>query len=293
MKWIETIKARETIADATDKANEQHYEVPTQFILSCLGPRAKYSSCLYPTGKETLAEAEVCMLESYCEKADLADGIDILDLGCGWGSLALFLAEKYPNSRITALSNSRTQKEFIDSHGFKNLEVFTGDVNFFDFDDKRRQHMKNYQELLRKISTWLKPNAKAHGGAAYLFVHIFCHKTITYDFVSSDGWMAQHFFTGGTMPSFDLFTYFQDYLVLRRSWWVNGRNYGQTSEDWVKCQDQHKAEGIKILEEDAVKRGLPREEGRRHWYRFRTFFVTVAEFFAMYNGEQWGVGHYY
>lgn len=302
MQWIETIKARKTIADATDKANEQHYEVPTNFILSCLGPRAKYSSALYPTGRETLAEAEVAMLEAYCTKAKLADGIDILDLGCGWGSLSLFLAEKYPNARITALSNSKTQKEYIDSHGFKNLEVLTGDVNFFDFQDNRRfdrvlsiemfEHMKNYQELFRKIESWLKPNDKAHGGEALLFVHIFCHKSVTYDFVSEDGWMAQHFFTGGTMPSFDLFTYFQDYLVLQQSWWVNGKNYGQTSEDWLVLQDAHRTEGLKILQDDATRRGLPVEEGTKAWYRFRTFFLTVAVFFAMNDGEEWGVGHY-
>lgn len=302
MKWIETIKARNSIADCPEKPNEQHYEVPTDFMLSCLGPRAKYSSALYPTGRETLEQAEVFMMESYCEKAKLVDGIDVLDLGCGWGSLCLFLAEKYPNSRITAVSNSRTQKQFIDSHGFTNLEVFTGDVNIFDFKDGRRfdrvlsiemfEHMKNYQELMHKIAGWLKPNASAHGGEALVFIHIFCHKNVTYDFVSEDGWMAQNFFTGGTMPSFDLFTYFQDYLVLQQSWWINGRNYGQTSEDWVKLQDLHRAEGMKILEEDAVARGLPRSEGTKMWYRFRTFFVTVAEFFAMHNGEEWGVGHY-
>ncbi|KAG8809376.1 hypothetical protein FRC17_003474 [Serendipita sp. 399] len=302
MQWIETIRKRSTIADATEKANEQHYEVPTEFILSCLGPRAKYSSALYPTGTETLGEAEVCMLESYCVKAQLADGMEILDCGCGWGSLSIWLAEKYPNSRITALSNSKTQKKYIDARRFKNIEVFTGDVNTFEFEDKRRfdrilsiemfEHMKNYEELMHKVSRWLKPNSEAFGGTAYLFIHIFCHKSIPYDFEMSDGWMAQNFFTGGTMPSFDLFTYFQDHLILKKSWWINGKHYAKTSEDWVKCQDQNKEKGMRILEDDAMHRGLDKLEGRRSWYRFRTFFITVAEFFAMHNGEEWGVGHY-
>ncbi|KAK4698454.1 cyclopropane-fatty-acyl-phospholipid synthase, partial [Phenoliferia sp. Uapishka_3] len=228
-------------------------QVSTEFIQSCLGKNMKYSCCLYPTGKESLDVAEDLMLESYCEKAKLVDGMDILDLGCGWGSLTLFLAKKYPKSRITSLSNSATQKIHIDSQaalrGLSNVEVFTGDVKVFDFAGIRSfdrvmsiemfEHMKNYDFLLAKISTWLKSNKDAAGGNAYLFVHIFCHKDTPYHFEENDGWMSRNFFSGGTMPSFDLFSYFQRSLTLERSWWINGRHYGKTCEDWLILQDSN------------------------------------------------------
>ncbi|KAG8702962.1 hypothetical protein FRC08_003140 [Ceratobasidium sp. 394] len=306
MRWIEKVRVRTVIADETKKANDQHYEVSTEFMKLCVGPRMKYSSCLYPTGKETIAQAEELMLESYCEKAKLCDGIDILDLGCGWGSLSLFLAGKYPNARITGLSNSSTQKTYIDSvareKGFKNLTIITGDVNVYDFKESIRfdrilsiemfEHMKNYEVLMKKTSTWLKPNAKAAGGKALVFIHIFLHKTTPYDFEEGDGWMAQNFFSGGTMPSFDLLTYFQTDLRLQKSWFINGRHYGQTSEHWVQLQDANRTACIAELERDAREKGFDPMEGRKAYYRFRTFFLAVAVFFAMHNGEEWGVGHY-
>ncbi|KAF8608758.1 S-adenosyl-L-methionine-dependent methyltransferase [Ceratobasidium sp. AG-I] len=306
MKWIEKVRARTVIADETKKANEQHYEVSTEFMKLCVGPRMKYSSCLYPTGKETIAQAEELMLQSYCEKAKLNDGIDILDLGCGWGSLSLFLAEIYPNARITGLSNSTTQKTYIDSvakeKGFKNLTIITGDVNVYDFDETSRfdrilsiemfEHMKNYEVLMKKISTWLKPNAKAAGGEALVFIHVFLHKTTPYDFEEGDGWMAQNFFSGGTMPSLDLFTFFQADLELKRTWFINGRHYGQTSEHWLQLQDANRTAAIAELERDAQAKGFDAVEGHKAYYRFRTFFLAVAVFFAMHNGEEWGVGHY-
>ncbi|KAG7094275.1 hypothetical protein E1B28_007879 [Marasmius oreades] len=247
MDWIAGVKARKTIADVPEKANEQHYEVSTDFILSTLGPHAKYSSCLYPTGKETLEEAEILMLESYCEKAQLEDGLDILDLGCGWGSLSLYLAQKYPNSRIVGLSNSTTQKAHIDatakSRGFTNLEIITADVNTHEFDETRRfdriisigmfEHMRNYQVLLRKISTWLKSQE------SLLFIDIFCHVTTPYYYEEGDGWMTKNFFSGGTMPSLDMFAYFQDDLTLIKSWYLSGVNYSRTLEDWLKIQDKN------------------------------------------------------
>ncbi|KAH7911034.1 S-adenosyl-L-methionine-dependent methyltransferase [Hygrophoropsis aurantiaca] len=306
MDWIEGVRARDTIADATQKANEQHYEVSTKFILSCLGPFAKYSSCLYPTGKETLEEAEVLMLENYCRKASLQDGIDMLDLGCGWGSLSLYLAAKYPNARITGLSNSATQKAYIDStakaRGLKNIQVVTADVNTFDFKDGKRfdrivsiemfEHMKNYEVLLRKVSTWLKPTTKEHPDDSLLFVHIFCHKSTPYHFEEGDGWMAQTFFSGGTMPSHDLFAYFQSDLTLIRSWYINGRHYSRTLEDWLKKQDRNGQQGLAELEQDAEAKGLDKEEGRKAFYRFRVFYMACSELFAMNGGEEWGVGHY-
>ncbi|TDL26084.1 S-adenosyl-L-methionine-dependent methyltransferase [Rickenella mellea] len=307
MKWIEQVRARATIADLTEKANEQHYEVSTKFILSCLGPYAKYSSCLYPTGKETLEQAEVLMLESYCEKAQLRDGQDILDLGCGWGSLSLYLAEKYPHSRIFGLSNSSTQKQHIDSvakqRGFTNLEIITGDVNTFDFTGTRFfdrilsiemfEHMKNYEQLMRKVSTWLRPSKDDHGqDDALLFIHIFCHRTTPYHFEEGDGWMAKTFFSGGTMPSHDLLLYFQSDLTLVKSWYLDGQNYSRTLEDWLKLQDKNTKEGLAELERDAVAKGLSKDDGRKAFYRFRVFYIACAEFFGLNSGQEWGVGHY-
>lgn len=325
MQWIEGVKARATIAALTEKANEQHYEVPTSFILSTLGPRAKYSSCLYPTGNETLEEAEVLMLESYCEKAELEDGMHILDLGCGWGSVSLFLAQKYPNATITGLSNSTTQKAHIDKvaaeKGLKNLTIITADVNTFDFPEGTHfdriisiemfEHMKNYDALFKKVSTWLRPSSVASetpkeknsssGSLAsvdaphresLLFIQVFCHRTTPYHFEEDDGWMAQNFFSGGTMPSFDLFLYFQSHVKLQKSWYLPGTHYGRTAEHWLKLQDANAAEGRKVLREDALKQGKPASDGDMLFNRFRVFYLAVAEFFALDKGDQWGVAHY-
>ncbi|KAI5475122.1 S-adenosyl-L-methionine-dependent methyltransferase [Pseudohyphozyma bogoriensis] len=310
-RYIRDLEKRD-VAEEQGKANEQHYEVSTPFIVSCLGPQLKYSCCLYPSPSTTLAEAEVLMMESYCLKAKLEDGMKVLDLGCGWGSLTLFLAEKYPNSQITSLSNSSTQKTHIDSQaalrGLRNVEVFTGDVMEFDFKGTREfdrilsiemfEHMKNYESLLGKISTWLKPNDKAKGkDGSLLFVHIFCHKDTPYHFEQNDGWMSQNFFSGGTMPSFDLFTYFQRDLTLQRSWWINGKHYARTSEDWLKVQDGNseiwKGKEDKLVEgKDGGTVEERRREGRKSFFKFRIFFIAVAEFFALNDGESWGVGHY-
>ncbi|KAJ8092779.1 hypothetical protein PM082_023607 [Marasmius tenuissimus] len=300
MEWVAGVKARSSIADVPEKANEQHYEVSTDFILSTLGPYAKYSSCLYPTGKETLEEAEILMLNSYCEKAQLADGQDVLDLGCGWGSLSLFLAQKYPKSRITGLSNSTTQKAYIDStakaRGLTNIQIITADVNTHEFEESKRfdrilsiemfEHMKNYQMLLRKVSTWLRLND------SLLFIHIFCHKTTPYHFEEGDGWMAKNFFSGGTMPSLDLFAYFQEDLTLIKSWYLSGVNYSRTLEDWLKIQDSNQKAGLKELRDDATKKGLDPLEAEKTFYRFRVFYMACSELFNMNGGQEWGVGHY-
>ncbi|KAF8871870.1 S-adenosyl-L-methionine-dependent methyltransferase [Gymnopilus junonius] len=310
MKWIEEIRSRHTIADVPEKANEQHYEVSTEFILSTLGPYGKYSSCLYPTGKETLAEAERLMFESYCTKAQLRNGLDILDLGCGWGSLSLFLAEKYPNSRITGLSNSSTQKQHIDvtakQRGLTNIEIITADVNTHDFDSSARfdrilsiemfEHMKNYQVLFQKVSTWLRPKENKKSAEetdeSLLFIHIFCHRTTPYHFVEDDGWMAKNFFSGGTMPSHDLFLYFQSDLTLLRSWYLPGTHYSRTLEDWLQLQDKNGKKGLSELQKDAVQKGHVAIEGKKTFYRFRVFYMACSELFRMDKGEQWGVGHY-
>ncbi|THH05511.1 hypothetical protein EW146_g9885 [Bondarzewia mesenterica] len=306
MQWIAKSRARETIADLTEKANEQHYEVTsclghhsrriaallilnmlqvsTDFILSCLGPCAKYSACLYPTGKEKLEEAEVLMMEMYCEKAKLRDGQYVLDLGCGWGSLSLYLAQKYPKSSIIGLSNSSTQKLYIDAQakkrGLNNVKIVTADVNIIDFVDCEQfdrilsiemfEHMKNYDMLLRKISTWLKPSQYKGEGEdpdpSLLFVHIFCHRNMPYDFEEEDGWMAQMFFSGGTMPSHDLFLYYQTDLTLLSSSYLSGTHYSRTLEHWLQRQDANAGRGLKELEEDAEKKGK-KGEGAKAFYR--------------------------
>ncbi|KAK0213110.1 S-adenosyl-L-methionine-dependent methyltransferase [Desarmillaria ectypa] len=306
MKWIEDVRARTTIADVPEKANEQHYEVSTKFILSTLGPCGKYSSCLYPTGRETLEEAEILMFESYCEKAKLRDGLEILDLGCGWGSLSLFLAKKYPNAKITGLSNSATQKAHIDAtakeRGFTNVEIITADVNTFDFPGSKHfdrilsiemfEHMKNYEVLLKKVSSWLRPSDDNHPDEALLFVHIFCHRITPYHFEEGDGWMARNFFSGGTMPSHDLLLFFQSDLTLIRSWYLSGTNYSRTLEDWLKLQDKNATACLKKLQEDAISKGNDPIEGVKAFYRFRVFYMACSELFNMDNGQQWGVGHY-
>ncbi|KAJ7049972.1 S-adenosyl-L-methionine-dependent methyltransferase [Mycena amicta] len=306
MKWIEDVRSRANIAELTEKANEQHYEVPTKFIISTLGPYAKYSSCLYPTGKETLAEAEVLMLESYCQKAQLKDGQDVLDLGCGWGSVSLYLARKYPNSRIVGLSNSATQKAHIDAtakeRGYTNVEIITADVNTFDFAGSRHfdriisiemfEHMKNFQVLLSKVSTWLRPSKTSEDDEALLFIHIFCHSTTPYHFEQDDGWMAQNFFSGGTMMSHDLLAYFQTDLTLLQSWYISGTHYSRSLEDWLKLQDRNAKVGLKELQADAKANGRSEADALATFHRFRVFYMACSELFNMDGGQQWGVGHY-
>lgn len=310
LAFIDDLRRR-SIAEQQARANEQHYEVPTEFILSCLGPRAKYSACIYPTGKETLAQAENATFEEYCVKAKLSDGQDVLDLGCGWGSLTLYLAEKYPNSKIVGISNSTTQREHIlgvaKNKGFENVEIITADVNSFDFTDGKTfdrilsiemfEHMKNYEALLRKVASWLRPqntlNSKpSESRESLLFVHLFCHKYIPYHFEEGDGWMAQTFFSGGTMPSHDLLLYFQSDVTLIKSWFVNGKHYSHTLEDWLRLQDANSKEGLSVLEKDAKCKGLDPSEGRKAFYRFRVFYIACSEFFGLHGGEEWGVGQY-
>jgi len=285
---------RRALAEQTAAANQQHYEVPTDFYQACLGPRLKYSGCLYPTGRETLAQAEEAMLALYAERAQIADGQEILELGCGWGSLSLYLAEKFPDARITGVSNSRTQKVFIDGtaqeRGLTNLRIVTCDVNDLQlpagqFDRvvsvEMFEHLKNYRLLFRRISRWMKPDGQ-------LFVHIFTHTEQPYHFVARDetDWMSRYFFTGGQMPSHDLLMAFQDDLKLVQDWRVNGQHYQRTAEHWLQNMDAHRTELAPLF---AQTYG---QDARKWWSYWRIFYLSCAELWGYRGGEEWIVSHY-
>jgi cyclopropane-fatty-acyl-phospholipid synthase len=292
--YVADLKTR-PIAEDTRAANAQHYEVPTPFYQYCLGKRLKYSGCLYPTGAETLDQAEEAMLGLYAERARLADGQAILELGCGWGSLSLYMAEKFPRAKITGVSNSKTQKEFIDAEarnrGLSNLRIITCDMNVFDLAPGRFdrvvsiemfEHMKNYQRLLANVAHWLKP-----GGL--LFVHIFTHSRFAYHFVSRGpgDWMSRYFFTGGQMPSHDLLGHFQDDLKLLSDWKVNGTHYQRTAEHWLQNMDRHKAEILPLFADT-----YGRDQAVKWWAYWRVFYMSCAELWGYRGGEEWLVSHY-
>jgi cyclopropane-fatty-acyl-phospholipid synthase len=268
--------------------------VPAEFYWLVLGPRMKYSCAWWRAGAAGLAEAETAMLELTCRRARIEDGQEILELGCGWGSLSLVLAERFPRCRILAVSNSRSQKEYIDAEaarrGLSQVEVVTADMN--EFHTGRRfdrvvsvemfEHMRNYEELLRRIATWGK-------AGALLFVHIFTHARFAYPYEvrGAGDWMAQHFFTGGLMPSDDLLLNFQDDFTIRERWRVSGVEYQKTCEAWLERMDEHR-EAIAALFAQVYG---PRETTR--WLvRWRVFFMACAELFAYRGGSEWMVSHY-
>ncbi len=281
------------IAVNTQNANEQHYEVSPRFFELTLGPRLKYSSALYSTGRETLGEAEEAMLALTCGRAELVDGQDVLELGCGWGSLTLWLAEHYPASRITGVSNSRDQRAFIlaraADRGLVNVDVITADMNVFEapgtYDRvvsvEMFEHMRNHRELMARIGRWLRP-----GGA--FFVHIFTHREYTYPFEVRDAsdWMARHFFTGGIMPADSYLMRFQEQLKLEDHWRVSGTHYQATSEAWLRNQDAHREEILGLF-----RQGYGTDAP--WWFaQWRIFFMACAELWGYRGGDEWFVSHY-
>jgi len=292
-QWIDLL-TESPVAIVPEKANEQHYEVPPKFFELVLGANLKYSSGYWSKEVFSLDESELEMLKITCERAGLIDGQDILELGCGWGSLTCFMAQKFPNSKITAVSNSKDQRNFIqqknDKLNLQNIKVFTADMNDFSTDEKfdrvisieMFEHMRNYDELLKRIDGWLKQNGK-------LFVHIFSHKEVAYPFEDKgDGdWMAREFFSGGQMPSHRLLMSFPDRMKIEKDWRVSGTHYEKTSLAWLRKMDTNK---IEVLELFKTTYG---EKDASEWFqRWRIFFMSCEVLFGFNEGSEWGVSHY-
>ena len=295
MSFLDSLRSS-AIAIHTEAANEQHYEVPAAFFESVLGRHLKYSSAYFPAGVESLDDAEAEMLRLTVARAQLADGERILELGCGWGSLTLFMAQRFPNSVVTAVSNSRSQREFILQRArerrLDNIRVITCDVNALSFPADTQfdrvvsvemfEHLRNYRELFNRIAAWLTLDGT-------LFVHIFTHKCFAYPFVVRDesDWMAKYFFTGGIMPSDDTLLYFQDDMSLARHWRVDGKHYQRTALAWLANMDRAREHITPILTETYGE-----AQAERWWNYWRVFFMACAELWGYRNGTEWGVSHY-
>ena len=292
-EWIAELESMPLAVD-TDAANAQHYEIPAAYFQTVLGTHLKYSSGLWPKGDESLDQSEAAMLEQTCERAELADGQRILELGCGWGSLSLWMAAHYPESQVVAISNSNSQRAHIESQaverGLLNLKVVTCDINEFQpegqFDRvvsvEMFEHVRNHRQLLGRISDWLNPGGK-------LFVHIFAHWKHTYLFEakSDKDWMSQYFFTGGIMPSAELLPTAAEGLVEEARWTVNGTHYSRTLEAWLSKQDRNSPAVLKIFREC-----YGAKEAKLWAQRWRIFYMACSELFAYNDGEEWRVMHY-
>ena len=283
------------LALVPEKANEQHYEVPTELFVKTLGQRLKYSGCYWPEGVADLNQAEEAALAKSCEHAELVDGMDVLELGCGWGSLSLWMAEHYPNAKITSVSNSASQREFIlrraQERGVDaNLNVITCDINDLQCQQKfdrvvsieMFEHVRNHKELFRRIAGWLTDDGR-------LFAHIFCHRQWTYKFEDqgSSDWMSRYFFSGGIMPGNDLFLQYQDDLTLQQQWTWNGMHYQKTCEAWLRNMGKNRSQIMPLLEETYGEKDAVR------WFnRWRMFYIACSELFGFHGGQEWWVSHY-
>jgi cyclopropane-fatty-acyl-phospholipid synthase len=282
------------IAPLPDLANEQHYEVPADFFGLVMGRHQKYSSCYWNENTESLDDAEAEALRITCLHAGIEDGMQVLDLGCGWGSLSLWIASNYPACQVVSVSNSNSQRKYITGQakdrGISNISVLTCDMNEFDtelrFDRivsvEMFEHMRNYQELYRRVSTWLRPGGK-------FFKHIFCHRSCAYEFLDQGpgDWMSRHFFSGGIMPSDDLPLRFQQDLQLVNQWRWDGRHYEKTSNAWLENMDASKEDILPIL---AATYGSG--QAKKWFGRWRIFFMACAELFGHKGGQEWYVSHY-
>jgi cyclopropane-fatty-acyl-phospholipid synthase len=282
------------VALVPELANEQHYEVPASFYERVLGPRRKYSCCVWPKGVETLAAAEDAALRLTCERAGLEDGQRILELGCGWGSLSLWMAEAYPAGEIVAVSNSASQRAFIEAEAsrrsLRNVHVITADMNDFQSDGRfdrvvsveMFEHMRNWRELFRRVHSWLEPGGQ-------FFLHVFCHRDVAYPYEDrgEGDWMSRVFFSGGMMPSDDLPARFQDQLRLASRWRIDGTQYARTLDAWLANMDRERAALLPVL---TTTYGV--RDAERWWNRWRIFFMACSELFAYRGGQEWYVGHY-
>jgi cyclopropane-fatty-acyl-phospholipid synthase len=281
------------MAIETDKANDQHYMVPTEFYHYCLGANLKYSSAYWDKA-QNLDQAELEMLELTVKRAGIKDGDHILELGHGWGALTLFMGAKFPNSQITAISNSRTQGEYIkktcSERNINNINIITGDVSKVEVNQvfdrvisiEMFEHFRNFEKLLEKVDAWLKPDGK-------LFVHMFVHKEIPYKFdvIDDSDWMSKYFFSGGIMPNDHFFNYFQKHLVVEKQWKVSGEHYAKTARAWLDNMDQNKSKILAIF-----KNHYPQGEALKWFNYWRVFFMSCEELWGFRNGDEWFVGHY-
>jgi cyclopropane-fatty-acyl-phospholipid synthase len=282
------------VALVPERANEQHYEVPASFYERVLGPRRKYSCCVWSKGVETLAAAEDTALRLTCERARLEDGQRILELGCGWGSLSICMAEAYPGGEIVVVSNSASQRAFIEAEAgrrsLQNLRVITADMNDFQAEGRfdrivsveMFEHMRNWRELFRRVNCWLEPGGQ-------LFLHVFCHRDVAYPYEDRGeaDWMSRVFFSGGMMPSDDLPARFQDQLRLESRWRIDGTHYARTLDAWLANMDRERDELLSIISATYGAR-----DAERWWNRWRIFFMACSELFAYRGGQEWYVGHY-